>query len=198
MIGLSIHNFHDTYRGFPAAFSADKDGKPLLSWRVHVLPFLEQASLYNQFHLDEPWDSAHNKQLVAQMPSVFRSPASKAEAGKTVYLGLRHKDGVLAPPRDPSRGTRGPVGLSLADITDGTSNTFLVVEASDDRAVIWTKPDDLEVDLNDPLKGLVGQRPGGFLALLCDGSVRFLAANTSPETLKKLITRNGGEPIGDF
>ena len=71
---LAMHNYHDTNGKFPAASSFDKDGKPLLSWRVHVLPYLEQAELYKQFHLDEPWDSEHNKKLIEKMPNVLASP----------------------------------------------------------------------------------------------------------------------------
>jgi len=80
---LAMHNFHDTHNGFPAAYSTNKDGKPLLSWRVHILPYIEQQPLYNEFKLDEPWDSEHNKKLIAKMPQVFRSPNSTARPGMT-------------------------------------------------------------------------------------------------------------------
>lgn len=74
MIGLAMHNHHSVHGQFPAAASMSTDGKPLLSWRVQLLPFLNAASLYNEFKLDEPWDSAHNKKLIAQMPAVFACP----------------------------------------------------------------------------------------------------------------------------
>ncbi len=81
-IGLAMHNYESTFGTFPPAYIADKaTGKPLLSWRVAILPFLEQDALYKQFHLDEPWDSAHNKTLIARMPPVYRSPGRRRQAG---------------------------------------------------------------------------------------------------------------------
>src|SRR5207249_2796575 len=69
-IGLAMHNYHDTYRHFPPQALTDKNGKPLLSWRVAVLPFIEQDNLYRQFKLDEPWDSEHNRKLLERMPKL--------------------------------------------------------------------------------------------------------------------------------
>ena len=194
MLGLAMHNFHDTYKAFPAAYSTDEQGKPLLSWRVHILPFVEGSALYDQFHLDEPWDSEHNRRLIAQMPAVYRSPNSKAEPGKTVYLALRHEKGVLVPPEQSQYEGQRKLGIGIRHITDGTSNTLLAVEANDESAVIWTKPDDLEVNMDEPLRGLVGLRPGGFLAAICDGSVRFIAASIDKDVLRAVMTRNGNEP----
>ena len=71
-----MHNYHDTYGTFPPAATTDGADKPLLSWRVAILPFLEQQPLYEQFHLDEPWDSPHNKTLIEQMPQVYAIPGS--------------------------------------------------------------------------------------------------------------------------
>ncbi|MHB8957563.1 MAG: DUF1559 family PulG-like putative transporter [Pirellulaceae bacterium] len=192
-IGLAIHNYHDTFRAFPPSYNMDKEGKALLSWRVHILPFIEASPLYQEFHLDEPWDSEHNKKLIARMPPVYRSPNSVAEPGKTVYLGNAGKDGVFVPPTagPPSQ----PMGLSFAKITDGASNTVMVVEANDAAAVIWTKPDDLVPAADNPLQGLGAMRPGGFLAAFCDGSVRIIAATVDRNTLKAIFTRSGGEPV---
>ena len=82
-----MHNYHDVYKSFPAQASYDNKKKPLLSWRVHLLPYLDELALYKQFKLDEPWDSANNKPLIAKMPAVFRSPhIANAEPGKTTYL----------------------------------------------------------------------------------------------------------------
>jgi prepilin-type processing-associated H-X9-DG protein len=188
MIGLALHNYHDTYKHFPAAYTVDDEGKPLLSWRVHILPFLEAAPLYEQFHLDEPWDNEHNKKLIAQMPEVYRCPnGPPAGSGKTSYLGVAGERGIF----------RGKDPVRFADIRDGTSNTIATVEANLQSAVIWTKPDDFVPDPDDPAKGLRGLRPGGFNAGFADGSVRFLSETIDPETLKALFTRDGGEAI-DF
>ena len=92
----------------------------------------------------------------------------------------------------------GNEGHGVRDFLDGTSNTILAVEAHQDAAVIWTKPDDVVIDFKNPIKGLKGARVGGFHALLADGSVRFISDNINIDILKALFTRNGGETIGDF
>jgi hypothetical protein len=193
-IALAMHNYHDTFRGFPASYSADKDGKPLLSWRVHVLPYIEQQALYEQFHLDEPWDSEHNQSLIERMPPVYRSPNSNAAPGKTNYLGVRGKEKVFVAPKQDFQG-KWPLGTGMQEILDGTSNTIMVVEVNDETAVTWTKPDDFEPDEENPLKGLLGLRPGGFQAGLCDGSVRFFAGSIDPKVLKAMFTKAGGEVV---
>ncbi len=184
-IGLAMQNHLSALRTFPAAYSTDADGKPLLSWRVKILPFIEQNALYEQFKLDEPWDSEHNKRLIAAMPEVYRAAGSQAGPGKTNYLTVRGKDTAFP----------GKEKVRMADITDGTSMTAMVVEASDERAVIWTKPDDYEYDEDDPIAGLVGLRPGGFSVAFCDGSVHFLGEFADPKMVKALFTRNGREVI---
>ncbi len=189
-IALAMHNYHDTYRALPAGYSADKDGKPLLSWRVHILPFIEGADLYDQFHLDEPWDSPHNKKLIEQMPETYKAPGSKSEPGMTNYLGVGGADGVLVRPKPGDK-----LGISFARITDGTSNTIMAVEAPDDSAVIWTKPGDFAPNKENPTRGLIGLRPGGFQAALTDGSVRFFAETIDVAVLNGLFTKSGGEVV---
>ena len=192
-IGLAMHNYHDVYKALPPAYGVDKSGKPLLSWRVYILPFIEQQTLYKQFHLDEPWDSEHNRTLIERMPQVYLSPNSVAGPGKTIYLGNAGKDGVFVPASGSAQ--EHPRGLSFAKITDGTSNTIMVVEAGNAAAVTWTKPDDFVPRADNPLQGLIGTRPGGFLALLCDGSVRFISESIDKNTLKALFTAGGGEAV---
>jgi hypothetical protein len=185
-IALAMFNYEQDHKTFPPAFKADANGKPLLSWRVLILPYMGENELYKQFHLDEPWDSDHNKQLIAKMPAVYRNPNSTvAGQGKTNYLTLRGEKSVFP----------GSKGVGIADITDGTSNTIMTVEVPDDKAVVWTKPDDFAYDENDPLKGLTGMRAGGFIAGFADGSVRFIAATIDATLLKALFTRNGGEAV---
>jgi len=187
-VGLAMHNYYDTYKALPAGYNADADGKPLLSWRVHILPFVEGAALYEQFHLDEPWDSPHNKELISQMPEVYRSPNSTAEPGKANYLGVGGADGVFVRPKPGDK-----MGISFARITDGTSNTVMLVEVPDASAVIWTKPGDFAPKKEDPTRGLLGVRPGGFLAGLTDGSVRFFAETLDANLLYGYFTKSGGE-----
>ena len=185
-IALAMFNYETTNRSFPAAYSTGKDGKRLLSCAVQILPYLEQGELYKQFHLDEPWDSPHNKKLIEKMPKIYAAPGSQAaKQFKTVYL-VPHGEETIFPDGKAT---------DIQKISDGTSNTILMVEASDSRAVIWTKPDDYEVDFKHPLAGLVGLRQNGFLAAFADGYVRFIKGSIAAKTLKALFTRAGGEVI---
>jgi hypothetical protein len=186
-IAIAMHNFHDTYEAFPPHAIYGKDGKPLLSWRVQILPFIEQDNLYKQFHLDEPWDSEHNKKLLDKMPRVYAVPVDEKalKAHETHYLGFFGKGAFF----------NGKKGIRITDITDGTSNTIMVVEA--DKSVPWTKPEDLPFEAGKPLPKVGAFWPNGFQVAICDGSVRMLRKDIKPETLRALITINGGEVIGD-
>ena len=173
----------------PAVANFDKNGKPLLSWRVHILPYIEGGQLYKEFHLDEPWDSDHNKKLIARMPKVYANPFNPklAEQGKTTYLGPVHKNAMFTGDKTILR--------FPTDIPDGTSNTILLVEVEDDAAVIWTKPDDLKLDPKDPHKSLGGKDRPYFVVAFCDGSVRQIPKKIDKATLWAYFTRNGGEKV---
>jgi len=196
-IGLAMHNYHDTHKSFPAAAIYDKNGKALLSWRVAILPYLEDGPaplappdaprafryepLYKQFKLDEPWDSDHNKKLLAKMPDVFKSPAAKGKTNTTYYQVLTGPDTVFA----------GNKGMRITRIRDGTSNTILAVEAGE--AVPWTKPADVTYDAKKPLPKLGGVGKLGFHILLCDGSTRLVRPGFDEQTFRDAITPAGGE-----
>jgi hypothetical protein len=192
-IGLALHNYHSACGAFPAGYSADEDGKPLLSWRIHILPYIEEQNLYNEFHLDEPWDSEHNKKLIEKIPQIYQSPNSTAKPGMTNYLGASGADGIFVRPKaNSSAGTR------FAQITDGTSNTIMVVEVPEKSAVIWTQPADFAPTEKNLKEGLFGMRPGGAIVGFCDGSVRFLGSGIDMGVLKALFTKSGGEVIPEF
>jgi hypothetical protein len=187
-IGLAMFNFESTFGRFPKRTIDGDDGKPKLSWRVAILPYIEQQELYSQFHLDEPWDSPHNKELIAKMPATYARPGTDPTKGLTPYMVL-DADGALFDDDD---------GPKIADVTDGTSNTIMTVETDEDHMVIWTKPEDLEVDFDDILAGLEGAWEGGFLVGLADGSARFISDAIDLEVFKSLLTRAGGEVVGPF
>jgi hypothetical protein len=134
-IMLALHNYHDTHRMFPPPVSIDDNGKPRLSWRVQILPFLEQGELYQKFRQNEPWDSPH------------------------------------------------------------TSNTSAVLEVDEDRAVIWSKPEDFAYDPENPASGLGGLLEDEFHAGFADGRVVPIKQSTEASTLKAMFTPNGGEVI---
>jgi hypothetical protein len=134
-LGLGIHNYENFNKQFPAKGITLPDGKPLLSWRVAILPYIEHNDLFQKFHQDEPWDSPHNMQFLEQMPKVYRHPRRAAERpGWTYYQAFVGRSAVFD-----------PMGRSsFVNITDGTSNTLMLAEATE--AVPWTKPDDLKFD----------------------------------------------------
>lgn len=183
---LAMHNHNDAYGKLPAAAICDPRGKPLLSWRVAILPLIEQQGLYSQFKLDEPWDSPHNKPLLALMPKTYQLPGDTTTPPDHTYYHVFVGNGAAFELRR---------GLSIpGDFPDGTSNTILIVEA--DNAVPWTKPEDIPFDPNGPLPPLGKHHSRIFLAGLGDGSVRSIPQGVSPATLKAAITRNGNDVLG--
>ena len=187
MIALAMQNFASLSEG--QRFSPEairKDGKPLLSWRVAILPLIGQQELYNEFHLDEPWDGPHNKRLLTRMPEVYVPVVWTDEPRISTYYQVFTGPGALF---EDERGPR------IADMKDGPSNTMMVVEAA--SPVPWTKPEDLVIDKDKtkPLPKLGRLFENGFHALFADGSVRFFHKETSPTLIRALISRDGGEVI---
>ncbi len=163
----------------------DKNGKPLLSWRVLVLPYIEQDELYKEFHLDEPWDSDHNKKLLEKMPPTFAPADSQAfKKHETFFQGFVGAGSVF-----DGGDLRFP-----ASIPDGTSQTIMFAEAA--KSVPWTKPDDIPFDAGKLAPKLGGLSKDGFMVGLCDGSVRFLSRAVSEETLRTIVTRDAGDIPG--
>jgi hypothetical protein len=197
-----MHNYNDTYRSLPpdnikGGPNIANYGKPGLSWRVALLPYLEQDNLYKQFHLDEPWDSPHNMTLLKQIPKVYQHPggdSNKTAAGFTYYR-------VFVGPGTAFDPTAGHNIRIPADFSDGTANTLLVVEAAE--PIEWTRPEpetgDFQYSPTKPLPKLGGIWSSGFNVLLADASTRYAKKDISEKTLRALITRNGNDVVGpDF
>jgi hypothetical protein len=189
LIGLAMLNYESAQRAYPPPFSADKNGKPLQSWRVLILPYMEHKDLYNKIHLDEPWDSEYNRQFHNQMPQIFSN---------SVYPGSDKKGEtnfcmVVGP---ATFGQTNAKKLAPRDIKDGTSRTIMLIERK--TPVCWMAPEDIEQEkaylgINGDPAGIGGKTPGGVFATFADGFVRFIEQNTLRDKLKAFLTINGGE-----
>jgi RNA polymerase sigma factor (sigma-70 family) len=185
-LALAMHNYHDANNAFPAAATYDANQKPLLSWRVHILPYLGERELYGKFHLRERWDSPHNKALIEKMPAIYAAGSAKLQkAGKTLFLAPIG-EGTAIDRREPT---------SIADITDGTSNTIMIVTVQPQHAVEWTKPADWEFNEKKPFDKLTGKNGEGFRFSACDGAAHHWSKALTPEQLKAFLTKAGGEVV---
>jgi len=185
---LAVHNFESAYGHLPADI-VDGDGKAILSWRVMILPYLEEDELYRKFKLDEPWDSKANKELIESIPKIYTPVRGKPkEKGMTFLRGFVGKDAFFEAGRK----------LRIADIFggDGASNTVAVVEAGE--PCLWTKPEDLPFDADKDLPKLGGQFDGDFHVGMADGSVRLVDGKSFvPKAFKAAITCSSGEVIDE-
>jgi len=180
-LGIAAMQYESEKGHLPPRAIRSADGKPLLSWRVAILPYIEQQALYEQFHLDEPWDSDHNIRLVNSMPSIFIHPSQEilVPQGRTIYHIPRGEGTLYA--------TDGK--LKLSGISMGTSNVALLVESDADAAVEWTKPDDVAISADDPSSGLAVNSRGMITLLFADGAVHKLPAFDNEALLRALFPR---------
>lgn len=185
---LAMHNYHDTYGHFPPAVIVDPASGAKRSWRVELLPYLEHAPLFERYRKDQPWDSEANKAVLAEMPGVYRNPAIPKGTTHASVFAVVGNDLVFE--KDDKDGTK------IQEILDGTSNSVCLVDAK--REIPWTKPEDVEFDLNADQLPDLGLTPEGFSTGFCDGSVRFISNNIDLTVWKQLLTRAGGEVVNQF
>lgn len=188
-IALALHNYISARGHLPPQCVVDEEGNRLLSWRVLILPYLEQSNLYQAFRLDEPWDSPHNLKVAQTIPFPFAS-----EDGALDPNGVPLTK-IVAPLTEKSAFGKPGKPVGFRHITDGTSNTLWFFESKHD-GVPWTKPEDVVVDVEDPKKAIGGE--GDFIGSLIDGSVHSFPKDLKADTLNALITINGGEVISDL
>jgi serine/threonine protein kinase len=181
-IAFAMHRYQLDHGHLPLAVVCSKEGRPLYSWRVLLLPYLGREDLFRQFNLNERWDSEQNKKFLAKMPEVFRHPLANAKDTTLTYYQVFDGPGAAFEGSKPFR---------LADFTDGTANTILVVEAG--AAVPWTKPADVPYQPTGPLPKLGGHFKTGFCVAMADAATLFLNQKVPEKNLRAAITRNGNE-----
>ncbi len=198
-IGLALHNFTDEFGALPSPVVGND---PPRSWRVEILPFLDQAPLRASYRDNATWDSAANlepgrKGQMYVCPSMAE-PYDDQQRTLTCYAAVTGPNSVFAPDNRPR----------FPDVPDGSSTTIAIIEAAG-RHIAWTDPRDVDlatspIGLNLPgtapkQSPAIGSSPhtGGCHVTMVDGSVRFISQNIDPEVLKKLLTADGGESMAN-
>ena len=192
-IALAMHNYHDVNNCFPPAVITDKDGRPMRSWRVAILPYMEQSPLFERYKSNEPWDGPSNRNLHNITVPTYRCPSDPGPANSTEtnYVMIVGKDSFGGLPNE---------AIHMRDIRDGLSNTIMIVEVAG-SGIHWMEPRDLSVEeiqrrINDGSgKWISSRHPGGANVALGDASVRFLAQTIDRETLRRLINPNDGMQV---
>ncbi len=188
-IALALHNYADAYGSLPPAYSVDPSGKPLHSWRTLILPYLEQQALYNTIDLSKPWNHPANSKAFKTQLSIYRCPASELPPSYTTYLGSIGENSCLHPTKP----------RPFSEITDGTSNTLMVVEFPNEYAVHWMSPFDADEDMILGIASLgTLAHSGGTQTALADGSVHYFSNEVTTDVLQALTTIAQDDRVGDF
>ncbi|MDA0832098.1 MAG: DUF1559 domain-containing protein [Planctomycetota bacterium] len=192
-ISLALNQYHDLNGSFPPAYIADDNGKPMHSWRVLLLPYLDEKNRYDQYHFDEPWDSANNQKLAKRTPGAYACLSTiqgMADDVETSYLAVT----------GPKTMWSGDKAVTLNDITDGLAKTIMLIELPQ-RAVNWIEPRDISVDEAVVLLSSLGAQDherqffNGHV-MSCDngpGQIRTIPEGLPAEAWSALFTINADD-----
>jgi prepilin-type processing-associated H-X9-DG protein len=193
-IAVAMHNYHQANGSFPPAYFPDENGNPAHSWRVILLPYMEQKALYDYYDFDSPWNSPENQAVADAAIPFYGCPSdSRRSPFETNYMMIV----------GPGMLSDGPGSTTMRDISDGTSNTIMIVEVSG-TGVHWAEPRDLDAGRLDFTIGREGglaigsRHPGCANVALCDGSVVTLAESTDPQIIRAMATIAGGEVASPY
>ncbi len=199
-IGLGMHNYHGLYKCFPPAVTTDENGRPMRSWRVAILPYIEQqGGLYDKYDCNVAWDDPNNGHLMGIPIMAYRCPSDPPSSGplpmcETNYVMVVGKGAIGGEPNE---------AVTIAQIRDGTSNTIIAIELGA-SGINWMEPRDLTIEeaiafITDPTVSPFQQpHPGGVNVLMADGMVHFIANTIDPKLLRALLTMNDGQAVGNF
>jgi prepilin-type processing-associated H-X9-DG protein len=189
-IALALQQYESRNGTLPPAYIADADGKPMHSWRVLLLPYLEQNALYRQYRFDEPWDGPNNSQLHGELVRAYFCPSETTYSPATNYVVVTGSQ-TIWPDATPAK---------LADITDGLQNTILLVEVHN-SGIHWMEPRDLDIAkmpmaINAPKGVSISSvhHPAGFAnVVFADGAAERIPNNAPAKALRAALTISGGE-----
>jgi len=198
-IGLAFQSAASVNQDIMPLAIVNADGRPLLSWRVALLPYLGEEAIYREFHLDEPWDSPHNLTLLPRIPRVYECLRAPHAVGITPYVAAAGS-GMFFDAPEPIPGTQ-TIGVSIGAISDGTANTILLFELGQNNGVPWTSPQEVTVDIDEAIdlfREAQVNHPGVRMTLFGDGSVKTLSQQIDATTLRALFTRDAGDVVRPF
>lgn len=210
-LARAIENYRKDKGHYPPPAILDKDGKPILSWRVAILPYMENAwinnnggpgekpinnpkDLYNLFKMDEPWDGPNNKKLLDKLPSLYRAPWSvlrynQSSIGKTTTLAVVGKGAIF----DPTKKT-----VNDNDVRDSLKHTLLLLQVEEsNQAVYWTKPADITLTAEGKLPADGPNINKRFAVVYADGSSHTLVNGLAEKVFLGIVTREGNEKLDE-